>query len=225
MRRAGDGLQDPDLIETIALLGRISETDGMHTDLQSQHLTTLLNEAGAGDQAALERVWKSIHREVHEMAVRACSAEGVRAQLQPTLLVSELFLKLYGPGASHTVWDDRRHFWGAIGRAMAQQLIDLARSENRLRRGGGRVRVPLHIAAGELAELDRALSPEAIAAVEALNQLERISPECAEVARLRFLAGFSIDETSVLLDIAPRTVSKRWKFAQAWLRRALAAHS
>lgn len=196
----------------------------MHVDLQSQHLTTLLNEAGAGDHSALERVWKSIHREVHDMAVRACSAEGARAQLQPTLLVNELFLKLFGPGVTPTVWDDRRHFWGSVGRAMAQQLVDLARSEARLRRGGGLIRVPLHVAAGELTEVDRALSPEAIAAIEALEQLERVSPECAAVARLRFLAGFSIDDTSLLLDIAPRTVSKRWKFAQAWLRRALAAH-
>lgn len=197
----------------------------MNVDLQSQHFTTLLNEAGAGDRAALERVWKSIHREVHAMAVRACNAEGMRAQLQPTLLVNELFLKMYGPGVSHTVWDDRRHFWGAVGRAMAQHLVDLARNEGRLRRGGGRAHVPLHVAAGELAELDKALTPGAIAAVEALEQLERVSPESAEVARLRFLAGFSIDETAAVLDIAPRTVSKRWKFAQAWLRRALAAQA
>lgn len=197
----------------------------MHADLPSQHLTTLLNEAGAGDEVALGRVWKSIHREVHEMAVRACRAEGVRAQLQPTLLVNELFLKLYGPDVAHTVWDDRRHFWGAVGRAMAQHLVDLARGESRLRRGGGQAHVPLHVAAGELAELDRALSAEAIAAVEALERLEQVSPESAAVARLRFLAGFSIDETAVLLDIAPRTVSKRWKFAQAWLRRALAAQT
>ena len=196
-------------------------SDGPNT----QHLTALLNEAGSGDDAAVARAWRAIHDEIHGMAVRACSAEGARAQLQPTLVVNELFLKMFGPEVTRTVWDDRRHFWGAVGRAMAQQLIDLARNETRLRRGGGRARVPLHIAAGELAELERALSPEAIAAVEALNQLERVSPECAEVARLRFLAGFSIDETSVLLDIAPRTVSKRWKFAQAWLRRALAAQA
>lgn len=225
MRGAGDGIQDADLIETIDPQGVIRDNRDMHADLPSQHLTTLLNEASAGDQAALEWVWKSIHREVHEMAVRACSAEGSRVQLQPTLLVNELFLKLYGPGVTHTVWDDRRHFWGAVGRAMAQQLIDLARNETRLRRGGGRLRVDLHVAAGELVNLDHALSPEALAAVDALDRLEQVSPECAAVARLRFLAGFSIDETSVLLEIAPRTVSKRWKFAQAWLRRALATHS
>jgi RNA polymerase sigma factor (TIGR02999 family) len=225
VRGAGDGIQDAVLTETIDLADPIGETERMHTDLQSQNLTTLLNEAGAGDAAALERVWKSIHREVHGMAVRACSAERVGGQLQPTLLVNELFIKLYGPGVSRTVWDDRRHFWGAVGRAMAQQLIDLARNETRLRRGGGQVRIPLHIAAGELAELDRALSPEAVAAVEALDELERVSKECAEVARLRFLAGLSVEQTSVLLDIAPRTVSKRWKFAQAWLRRALAEQS
>jgi len=187
----------------------------------TQHLTALLNEAGSGDDAAVARAWRAIHDEIHAMAVRACSAEGARAQLQPTLVVNELFLKMFGPEVTRTVWDDRRHFWGAVGRAMSQYLIDLARSENRLRRGGGRARVSLDIAAGELADPAKALGPDAIAAIEALDQLEAVSAECAEVARLRFLAGFSVDETAALLDIAPRTVSKRWGFAKAWLRRAL----
>ena len=51
---------------------------------------------------------------------------------------------------------------------------------------------------------------------------EAESPECAQVARLRYLSGFSIEQTAILLDIAPRTVSKRWNFARAWLRRAIA---
>ena len=84
-------------------------------------------------------------------------------------------------------------------------------------------RVPLEIAAGELEDVTRALSPGAIAAIEALDRLEAESPECAQVARLRYLSGFSIEQTAILLDIAPRTVSKRWNFARAWLRRALAA--
>ena len=187
-----------------------------------EDLTKLLNAASDGDAAALDHAWRAIHAEIHGMAARACSAEGGRAHLQPTLVVNELFLKLHGPGVTPTVWDDRRHFWGSVGRALGQFLIDLARNEGRLRRGGDRRRLPLEVVAGELEDVTRALSPLAIVAIEALDRLEADSPESAAVARLRFLSGFSIEQTAMLLDIAPRTVSKRWNFARAWLRRALA---
>jgi RNA polymerase sigma factor (TIGR02999 family) len=187
-----------------------------------EDLTKLLNAAGDGDAAALDRAWRAIHSEIHEMAQRACSAEGTRAQLQPTMLVNELFLKMYGPGVTPTAWDDRRHFWGSVGRALGQFLIDLARSEGRLRRGGNRARVPIEVVAGELEDVTRALSPLSIVAIEALDRLELESPESAQVARMRFLSGCSIEQTAILLDIAPRTVSKRWNYARAWLRRAIA---
>jgi RNA polymerase sigma factor (TIGR02999 family) len=187
-----------------------------------EDLTQVLNAAGAGDRAALDRAWRAIYGEIHEMARRACHAEGTRAQLQPTLLVNELFLKMFGDGVARTEWDDRRHFWGSVGRALGQFLIDLARAEGRLRRGGDRMRVPIEVVAGELEDVTRALSPLSIAALEALERLEAESPESAEVARMRFLSGFSIEQTAILLDIAPRTVSKRWNYARAWLRRAIA---
>ena len=194
----------------------------MPTGEYTEDLTVLLNAAGAGDKAALDRAWRAIHGEIHEMARRACSAEGTRANLQPTLLVNELFLKMFGPEVARTTWDDRRHFWGSVGRAIGQFLIDLARSEGRLRRGGDRARVPIDVVAGELEDVTRALSPLSIAAIEALDRLEAESPESAQVARMRFLSGFSIEQTAILLDIAPRTVSKRWNYARAWLRRAIA---
>lgn len=194
----------------------------MPTGEYVEHLTEMLNAASAGDTPATERLWRTIYAEIHEMAIRACSAEGTRAQLQPTMLVHELFLKMFGPGVERTEWDDRRHFWGSVGRAMGQFLIDLARAEGRLRRGGGRDRVPIEVVAGELEDVTRALSPSTIAAIEALDRLEQESPESAQVARLRFLSGFSIEQTAILLDIAPRTVTKRWNYARAWLRRAIA---
>jgi DNA-directed RNA polymerase specialized sigma24 family protein len=108
---------------------------------------------------------------------------------------------------------------------MGQYLIDRARSEKRLCRGGEWQRVTLEVAVGELQDPTCALSPMAIRAIEALDLLEKDSPECAQVARLRFLSGLSIDQTAVLLEIAPRTVSKRWNFARAWLRRAISANA
>lgn len=202
-------------------MGRFATIARVHSDRPTHNFTTLLNDAGSGDAAALERVWRAIHDDIHTMAARACHSETGRIQLQPTLLVNELFLKMFGPGVVHTIWDDRRHFWGSVGRALSQFLVDQARSEGRVRRGGGRQRIPLSIAAGELADPDRAMSPEAVAAIEALAALEQVNAEAAEVARLRFLAGFSVEQTATLLDIAPRTVSKRWSYAKAWLRRAM----
>ncbi|MFM7134815.1 MAG: ECF-type sigma factor [Planctomycetota bacterium] len=193
----------------------------MASDAPTEELTLLLNAAGSGDAQAAATAWTRIYGEVHGMAERACRAENRQATLQPTLVVHELFLRLFGSAAPRAGWDDRRHFWGSVARAMSQFLIDHARAENAKRRGGGRARVDIAIVAGECADPTVALSEACASALEALDRLERESPETAQVARLRFLSGFSVEQTSEILGIAPRTVSKRWTFAQAWLRRAL----
>lgn len=190
-----------------------------------EQLTALLNDAGRGDRFAREAVWRAIYADVHNLAARSCAAEGNRIDLQPTLLVHELFLKMFGSPAPMPPWENRRHFWGSVGRAMGQVLIDLARSEASLRRGGDRDRVPLTLAAGELADPGRALSLLASEVADALDRLEQHSPESAHVARLRYLAGLSIEETAALLGIAPRTVGNRWIYARTWLRRAISQDS
>lgn len=193
----------------------------MASDTPTEELTLLLNAAGSGDARAAATAWARIYGEVHGMAERACRAENRNTTLQPTLVVHELFLRLFGSAAPRAGWDDRRHFWGSVARAMSQFLIDHARAENAKRRGGGRARVELEIVAGACADPTVALSEACAHALEALDRLELESPETAQVARLRFLSGFSVEQTSEILGIAPRTVSKRWTFAQAWLRRAL----
>jgi RNA polymerase sigma factor (TIGR02999 family) len=188
------------------------------------NLTELLNGAGRGDRAAREAVWHAIYADVHAIAARACANENLRRDLQPTLLVHEVFLKMFGGSSGLPAWENRRHFWGSVGRALGQILVDLARSEDTQRRGGGRERIALDLAAGELADTSRACSPLAAEVVDALDRLEAHSPESAHVARLRYLAGLSVEETAALLGIAPRTVTNRWTYARTWLRRAIAAH-
>ncbi len=187
-----------------------------------QHLTELLSHVSAGESGALDTLWRQIYGDVHAMARQACSSESDRAHVQPTLVVSELFLKVFGEGSAIPTWENRRHFWGSLSRAMGQFLVDRARGDQRLRRGGSRRRLSLEVVAGELEDPTQALSPASIQAIEALDTLEQDYPDVAAVARLRFLAGFSIEQTAMMLDIAPRTVSKRWNFARVWLRRAIA---
>ncbi len=186
-------------------------------------LTQLINCAGSGEQTAVEALWREVYDEVRAIARQACSHETSRTQIQPTLVVNELFLKMFGNTAPVMVWENRRHFFGSVSRGMSQYLIDHARTHGRARRGGEWQRTNLEIASGELEDTTRAFSDDAAAAMNALNELETYSPVSAEVARLRFITGLSIDQTALLLDVSPRTVCKRWNFAQAWLKRALTA--
>ncbi len=191
-------------------------------------LTQLINAAGAGERAAADALWREIYDEVHAMARRTCREEGPRTLLQPTLLVHEAFLKVFRGPTAPTIFENRRHFWGAMTRAMSQHLIDAARTEKRRCRGGDWVRVHLEVVSGELRDPTRALSPLAIKVLEALDKLSELSPECAEsaeVARLRYVAGLSVEETAVLLEIPRSSVLNHWKFARSWLRREISRAS
>lgn len=188
-----------------------------------QELTQLLNAARSGDTKAAEVAWLTIYGDVRDMAARACAGEGRRSVLQPTLVVNELFLKMFGPQVSVATWDDRRHFWGSVMRAISQYLVDVGRSESAQKRGGLHARVQLEVVAGELADAGTAMSDAARAAVEALDRLEAVHPAAAQVARLRYLSGLTIEQTADILDISPRSVANYWSFARLWLLRELHA--
>jgi RNA polymerase sigma factor (TIGR02999 family) len=96
-------------------------------------------------------------------------------------------------------------------------LLDHAKAKRRQKRGGDRKRMPLNVA-----DLALHQDSEQILALEAaLCRLEEQNPDAAHVVRLRFYAGLSVDETAKALEVSPRTVDRRWKFARAWLYRAL----
>jgi RNA polymerase sigma factor (TIGR02999 family) len=112
-------------------------------------------------------------------------------------------------------WQNRRHFYAAAAEAMRQILLDHARSRGRLKRGGGRRRVPLSVAdVAEFWNLEETVSLD-----DALRRLESQDGRIAEVVRLRFYAGLSIEQTAEALAISPATVKRRWEFGRAWLYR------
>jgi RNA polymerase sigma factor (TIGR02999 family) len=138
------------------------------------------------------------------------------------MLVNEAFIKLFG-GAS-VDWSNRQHFINTAARAMGHFLIDRARARDSAKRGGGRKAIPLTIAAGELADYHTAHSMPAAQAIDALTALEGEAADAAEVARFRFVLGFSVEETAEITGMAPRTVKKKWAFGKAWMRKYLSEH-
>jgi RNA polymerase sigma factor (TIGR02999 family) len=191
----------------------------MGMGIASAGLTGILNRALEGDDHAAQDAWAAVYDDVHCMATAAISREGHATQMQPTMLVHEVFLKLdrHHPDA----WDSRRHFFGAVSRCIQQYLVDQARHRSAKRRGGGRAKLSLSVMAGELATWDLATSHSVPGLIMALHKLEQDSPRAAEVARLRYILGLNVRQVAGIIETSDRTVKKDWAYARAWLRRAL----
>ena len=158
--------------------------------------------------------WQRIHGELRRLAQSMIYSGGASPTLQATELVHEAWLKLDGHQALEPQWANRRHFFGAAADSMRQILVDHARRRGAQKRGGGWVEVPF----GDVLDLVREERSEAVLALdEALAELEAAEPDVAEVVKLRFFTGLSVEEVASLHGKSTRTVIRDWKFAQAWL--------
>jgi RNA polymerase sigma factor (TIGR02999 family) len=155
-----------------------------------------------------------VYDELRKLARARLSRERHQNTLQPTALVHEAYLRL---SAETQQWDRRGHFFAAAALAMRRILVERARHYQRLKRGAGAERVDLD---SGIAISDPRLT-DLVAIDEALTELERTDARKAQVVSLRYFAGLSIEETAAALDISPATVKNEWKYARAWLYRAL----
>jgi RNA polymerase sigma-70 factor, ECF subfamily len=114
---------------------------------------------------------------------------------------------------------EQAHFLALAARVMREVLVDHARRARSQKRGGSWSRVTLHAAEGLSAGGTEVL--DLLALDEALTSLEAGNPRAARVVELRFFSGLSIDETAASLGVSPATVDVDWRFARAWLSRAL----
>lgn len=182
-----------------------------------KEITRLLADWGRGDRAALEQLTPLVHAELRRIARRQMKREQPGHTLQPTALVSEVFVRL--AGQEQFQWQDRAHFFAVCARMMRNILVDHARSHAREKRGGGAV----HVSLSEAATLAAGRDPDLIALGDALERLEAFDPQKGRIIELRFFAGLSIEETAEVLGISPTTVRREWRRSKAWLFRAMSA--
>ena len=177
---------------------------------ERQEQVTRLLQGGLG-KGSKDELLGVVYDELRSIAERRMSSERAGHTLQATALVHEAYVRLVGD--EHMEWEGRKHFYGAAAEAMRRVLIDHARKVQSQKRGGNQKRVTL--GAAELsAELD---ADQILALHDALESLEREDPRAAEVTRLRFLGGLSVEETAKMLDVSERTVHREWTFARARL--------
>jgi len=176
-------------------------------------VTRILNAIEEGDGKAIDRLLPAVYQELRRMAARKLSREKPGQTLQPTALVHEAYLRLVG--AEGRNWRSRTHFFAAAAAAMRRILIESARRKARMKRGGCRQKVDLD----EEAVFVEGPSQDILALDEALTALAQAEPVIAELVKLRYFAGLTLEEAAELLGISRRTATRHWTFARAWLYR------
>ena len=177
-----------------------------------QEITLILDRIEQGDAQAAEQLLPLVYTELRKIAAARMAREADGQTLQPTALVHEAWLRLGGD--EQPDWKNRAHFFAAAAEAMRRILIDRARSRRAVRHGGGLARV--NVADLDLAEAD---SDERILAVnDALEKFARVEPQKAELVKLRYFAGFSLEDSAHTLDISSATAKRWWVYASAWLK-------
>ncbi|MEM8873750.1 MAG: ECF-type sigma factor [Planctomycetota bacterium] len=164
-----------------------------------------------------------VYSELRDLAHSRMTHEKAGLTLQTTALVHEVYLRLMKN--PEVTWENPRHFFGAAAEAMRRILIERARRYATHKRGGGRKRVDLDGVVDAGAVLgNNGANDEAVAMLElndALSELEQKDERMAEVVKLRYFGGLSVEETAAAIGGSSRTVKRDWAFARAWLAKRL----
>ena len=182
----------------------------------THEVTRLLEDLRAGHTGTDNRLFPLIYDELRTIAARMIGREEPGHTLQPTALVHEAYLKLFGgqPVSAR----DRSHFLQIAARAMRQVLVDHARGRRAAKRGRGSVNLPLET---ELIAAEQPASLDLVALNIALDRLAALDERQARIVELRFFADVDIRSTAEALGISAATVKRDWEVAKAWLRREL----
>src|SRR5262245_34515058 len=178
-------------------------------------VTQILNAIESGDARAVDKLLPLIYDELRRLAASQMACERPGHTLNATALVHEAYLRLIGDQP----FANRRHFFAAAAEAMRRILIESARRKRSAKHGGGRQHV-------EINEADwiTSTTPDQLLAVdEALAKLAAEDAQAAEIMKLRYYAGLSVEEAADVLGQSRATAYRNWTFARAWLRDAVLA--
>jgi len=181
------------------------------------NVTRILNAIEHGDEKASEKLLPLVYDELRRLAAQKMSHERPGQTLQATALVHEAYIRLVGD--EEPIWESRRHFFAAAAEAMRRILIDNARRKKSLKAGGNHKKVDLNNVVVGI-ESSR-YSDDLIALDDALTKLSQKNKVKADLVKLRYFAGLTIDQTAEFLGISPATAKRHWAYARAWLIREI----
>jgi RNA polymerase sigma factor (TIGR02999 family) len=181
-------------------------------------VTLILSQLSAGDSAAAEKLLVLVYDELRRIAAVRLAEEKPGQTLQATALVHEAWLRLVGENVV-IQFESRKHFLTVAAEAMRRILVDRARAKLTAKRGGGGDRVGINLDLLPDAGADRLETTIAIS--DALDVLASLDPAAAELLKLRYFAGLTLDDAAQAVGISRTTAYEHWRFAKAWLQKQL----
>jgi RNA polymerase sigma factor (TIGR02999 family) len=181
-------------------------------------VTLILRKIENGDpRAAAEELLPVVYQELRKLAAAKMRRESAAQTLQPTALVHEAWLRLGGDGQPN--WQNRAHFFAAPAEAMRRILIDRARKRRAMRHGGGQQR--LNADDLELSNDVVRADDQLLALHEALEKFSIEEPRKAELVKLRYFAGLTLEEAANAMGVPEGTAKRWWTYSRARLYREL----
>ncbi len=174
-------------------------------------VTRILTAIEQGDARAADELLPLVYEELRRLAAQKMSQERPGQTLQATALVHEAYIRLVGSEARD--WSGRTHFFAAAAEAMRRILIENARRKQRLKRGGPRQKIDLDDACIVI----EGPSEDIVALDEALTKLGLEDPVKADLVKLRYFAGLTIEQAAGILKISRATADRYWSYSRAWL--------
>lgn len=175
-------------------------------------VTRILEAAQRGDPTAADQLLPLVYDELRKLAAARMANEAAGHTLQPTALVHEAWMRLAGNDAN-AQFANRAHFFAAAAEAMRRILIDRARRKGAEKRGGDRQRIDL-----DKVDIAAEADDDTLLLVnDALEKLAKEDASAAEIAKLRFFGGLTLEEAAQVMGVTKRTANRYWAFARVWL--------
>lgn len=174
-------------------------------------VTSLLNKLAAGDQAVAAELVPLVYEELRRLAAFRLRQERPNHTLQATALVHEAYMKL--AAQKKTKWQNRAQFFGVAAQVMRRILVDYARGQQRIKRGGKQQKLSLD----EVLLVSGERSEEVLSVHESLSRLESLDARQARIVELRYFGGLTVEEIAEVVGISAKTVMRELKVAKAWL--------
>jgi RNA polymerase sigma factor (TIGR02999 family) len=181
----------------------------------SHDVTQILQAWSDGDPGALDELIPVVYEELRRQAARHLRRERPDHTLQTTALIHEAYLRLVDQ--KDVRWQNRAHFFGVAAQLMRRILVDHARKDRALKRGGPAVKLPLE----EAEVVSGSTDVNLVALDQALTKLAAMDERKSRVVELKYFGGLTAEEAAEVLQVSPATVRHDWTLAKAWLRREI----
>jgi RNA polymerase sigma factor (TIGR02999 family) len=179
-------------------------------------VTRILEQIEAGDPSAAEQLLPLVYDELRKLAAAKMAGESPDHTLQATALVHEAYLRLVD-AKRQPQWDSRGHFFAAAAEAMRRILVESARRKASTKHGGEHER--------RVVDVDQLAAPndaqDLLELDDALCRLAGVDAVAAQLVKLRYFAGLTVEQAAELLGMSHRSGYHTWNYARSWLRRAM----